>query len=136
MFEYQGQASIYLEGKEALEAILPLNQNTMLYFVGSPRSAIQIKDHRRLAGEAAKKALNGKNIIQFANIFSTPGNIHIKATDRSAEIEIFDPTDNINADLLWIGVLNIPEVGAQDAYWEIFKPIEEDRIAFAAFIKE
>jgi hypothetical protein len=134
---YQGSASIYLQGLNALEATLSDNDNShMSYFVGSPESTIQVNDYRTSSRSAAKRALGGEEVFEFANVFNQPAWVMIKQDQEATEIEIREGEEMEEKPLLWLGVIDDGLMAVQDILWENLRALNDDRVAFAALVKE
>lgn len=132
---FTGDVRIYLEGRNALLPLDSRSEKKMSYFIGSPASAILINDHRRVSIEAARRALSGIDIYEFADSFNLPAKVNIRANPNSTEIDLFDGFEEDGQRILWMGIIDNNEMGVHDIEWEILKPISPSEIAFAAIVR-
>jgi hypothetical protein len=133
IYIFHGDVNVYLQGRNALFAI-GNQSDTMNYFIGSPESAMLIRDHRRAPNDAAWQVLHGDYGIEFADIFNQPARIDIEETTEGIVIELHESNkDALNGLILWMGLLE-DEMPARPVEWERLIPVENEQIAFAALV--
>jgi hypothetical protein len=132
---FTGGVKIYLEGKNALLPLDNQSDKMMSYFIGSPESTIRINDYRRIPIEAAKRALSGIDINEFADLFNQPAKVNIRTSPNTTEIDLFDNPEGNGKIILWMGVVENGEMDVYDIEWEILKPVGPSEIAFAAIVR-
>lgn len=133
---YQGPANVYLQGREALEVLDSHAENFIVYIIGTAKSAIRVIDFRGRSITAAHRALQGEGIWNFADIFNLPAWVEIRGDDQGCEAEIImhEVEPGESRPTLWLGVLEGGWIPAQDSDWELLRPIDEERTAFASII--
>jgi hypothetical protein len=104
-FYFRGKVNLYLQGKRALE----VHQQTPgynLYYLGSKRSRIRVKDFRRAVCTTAKIALQGQK-DEFGMAFSQSAMVKISCKRYKISIDIHDSPSSKNIPTLWLGVVPI-----------------------------
>jgi hypothetical protein len=137
---FKGNVQIYLQGQNALLPVGEICKDRMTYFIGSKKSKLLITDNRENSILAAQRALSGLDGTQFADIFNQPAYADIcvfNVSDDIEEIEIqLHPTPhNGEFPVLWMGVIDDLLMPMLDSEWEILRPINLKKVAFAAMIK-
>ena len=133
-FHFRGIFDIYLQGMDALQ---PIRTSTdyISYYVGNPASKILVQDYRSASARAAQLALQGFDIEKFADVFSMPGLVEIRASLDDAEIVIRDlPRKFEPIQILWLGLLYDEDFEEYELQWRLIKPITASITAFAALV--
>ena len=128
---YDGNVQIYLEGHGALQVIDAKRADCHKYYIGSPKSAILIKDYRSDPNQAAKAKLNGQTHDDFAEVFNQPAKIKVYKTLRGIEIQLRDGSPDIDSPILWLGITRNHQIPARKIHWKILKQISNTDEAFA-----
>ena len=131
---YEGEANIYLQGKNALIATDPNNKSQMAYSIGSLNSSLNIQDYRRIPSQAAKQALSGEDGLYFADTFNQPAFAQVTLEGTTVNIILRESEKAENAPILWIGVFNENEMSVQPTRWEFLRSIDDRQTAFVALI--
>lgn len=131
---FRGSARVYLQGLNALEVAEPISEKMMVYFIGGPESSIKVKDLREQPNKASHAALQGQGVFEFADVFNQPANVHVYASDNETEITLEETSDSDADRTLWLGVIDTGKIPVHTICWEVLKPLQDNRIAFAAII--
>ena len=137
---YRGNVQIYLQGEKALLPVASKRGNQIVYFIGSKKSKLLIRDFRREPIHAAHHARSGLEGAEFAEAFNQPAYAEVAISDPGAEPEKIEinlrPTSKSDDfPVLWLGVLNDAMMPMLDIEWEILRPIKADKIAFTAMVR-
>ncbi len=132
--QYRGSAQVYLQGLEALEPSNGASEIPVTYYVGCPESNIFIRDYRLAPSLAARRALTDQDDGEFAEVFSQPASIEVRATDDLTEIELHDGGTDDEPLTLWLGVIDDGRMAVHEIEWETIKFIGETIFAFAALV--
>lgn len=132
--KFQGNVKVYLEGRDALEITNSVSDYPIIYYVGSPESEIQVRDFRKLPIQAAKRALSGQDIYEFADVFNEQSWIEVYSNGSKAEIEMYESNFDADKHTLWLGVLHENEMSVHQIEWEILKRLDKTKTAFAAIV--
>ena len=133
---FQGNANVYLQGKNAL---LPENSNEgnlMTYFIASSSSTIHIEDRRKKSNETARRILDGQNGLKFTDYFNKPAWINVRRIEEGINIEMHECREEGDLPTLWMGVIYDNKMPIYPIEWEILKPLGDRKTAFAALINE
>lgn len=133
---FDGVAGVYLQGVKALEVCTPFHEDYMDYYVGEGSSSIMVRDYRPQVRTAAMRALQGNGMEAFANLFSTDADISVSGDENHLEIALSAPAGELQNKTLWLGVIDNGKMSIHPTDWEVFKPISNSRIAFAALTRE
>jgi hypothetical protein len=87
---------------------------------------------------AAQHILSGHNGIVFADIFNQQARAEVRAIDgdKHVEIDLYENPDNEDGPTLWLGVADNNQMSVQDIAWEIFRPVDKNRTAFAQLVNQ
>ena len=124
---YQGNVQIYLQGEKALLPTGLDREDQVVYFIGSKKSKLLIRDFRKRPILAAHRGQAGIEGTEFANAFNQPAyaEVSIAKGSEPEKIEInLRPTDEReDFPVLWLGIMNDLMMPMLDIEWEILRPI-------------
>ena len=137
---YRGNVQIYLQGEKALLPVASKNRNSQIvYFIGSKKSKLVIRDFRREPILAAHHAASGLEGEEFADAFNQPAYAEVSVSERGEpekiEINLRPTSKRDDFPVLWLGVLNDAMMPMLDIEWEILRPINAEKIAFTAMVR-
>lgn len=136
---FQGNVQIHLQGNEALLPVETLQKNRITYYIGDQDTALLVRDYRQAPIHAAHLAISGKDGKDFARIFNQPAYAKIcisgENEEENIEIDLLPASDEKNMPVLWMGILNEPQIPAYKVDWEFLKPLDEDKVAFAILVR-
>ena len=136
---YQGNVQIYLQGEKALLPTGLDREDQVVYFIGSKKSKLLIRDFRKRPILAAHRGQAGIEGTEFANAFNQPAyaEVSIAKGSEPEKIEInLRPTDEReDFPVLWLGIMNDLMMPMLDIEWEILRPISMEKVAFTAMVR-
>jgi len=136
---YQGNVQIYLQGEKALLPTGLDREDQVVYFIGSKKSKLLIRDFRKRPILAAQRGQSGIEGTEFANAFNQPAyaEVSIAKGSEPEKIEInLRPTDEReDFPVLWLGIMNDLMMPMLDIEWEILRPISMEKVAFTAMVR-
>jgi hypothetical protein len=136
---YQGNVQIYLQGERALLPAGLDREDQVVYFIGSKKSKLLIRDFRKRPILAAHRGQAGIEGTEFANAFNQPAyaEVSIAKGSEPEKIEInLRPTDEReDFPVLWLGIMNDLMMPMLDIEWEILRPISMEKVAFTAMVR-
>lgn len=131
---FQGNANVYLQGKNALE-VVQKEPDHFLYNIGSVLSGISIRDFRVNAYIAAQKAICGDTESNFEQSFSQPALTTITVLDDKVNIEMHESSEENCVPTIWMGVAEDgEELPLTYIDWEAFRFAGTSKTGFAALI--
>lgn len=136
-FLFQGNADVYLQGKNALMPEGINGVRPISYFIGSQSSKLMVNDFRKSPVETAKKILQGEQIDNFADIFNQPAKIEVTEIPGGISIDLHDKLegDNIDLPILWMGILNSDYMPVRETEWEYLNVTDDKEVAFVALVR-
>lgn len=132
---YRGNVNIYLQGHDALMPVNIHSKLMMSYWIGAPYSTIFINDFRPEPNLAAQRVLKGEIEFDFAEVFNQPAWAEISINEDAVEITLEDRPSDGDFPILWLGILDDNTMPIHDIDWEILKPLDQNRTAFAAIVR-
>ena len=133
---YQGNARVYLQGKNALLPIVPTDLDRISYYLGEKCTNLIISDYRHQSVNAANRAIATGVVELFPYVFNQPANIVINSDEDITRIELYEGAANEDDPILWMGILSENYIPIHFMMWQKFIDIEDQGIAFAALISE
>lgn len=137
---FQGNVQVNLQGQNALIPIGEISESQMTYFVGSQKTKLLVRDYRQNPVLAAKRALSGLDGAQFADIFSQPAYAEIFISNQATNFEnieicLYPTSETGEFPVFWFGVIDNLKMPNVDSEWEILRPINLKKMAFASLVK-
>ena len=137
---YQGNVHIHLQGQHALLPINSHREDQVIYFIGSKKSRLLIRDFREAPIRAAQRAPSGIEAAEFAAAFNQAAYAEVSLTPNGSEpenveIHLRPGKDSDDTPVLWLGVKNDLLMPMLDIEWEILRPINSKKIAFTAMVR-
>jgi hypothetical protein len=132
---FQGNVNLYLQGDSALLPLV-LEDSQMISVIGAEDTDIVLRDYRKKPIQAAKKLREGFQNINFAKAFNQPGwaEVRYDGYNECLEIDIYEDRSPVKFPILWMGVIENGLLPAYKVMWEVYKPLPNNRTAFAALI--
>jgi len=137
---YSGNVQVHLQGNEALLPFETEHKDLITYYIGSQSSSMIIKDHRPRSIRAAHLAISGVDSKGFASIFNQPAFIEVCVSEDSkceekVEINLLPADPEDNTPILWMGILDKPQIPVYEVNWEFLKPLNDEQTAFAILVR-
>lgn len=135
-FYFKGHVRVYLQGMKAL-AVHTQSSNYFSYYLGSPRTHIKVRDFRKNTFSAARKAIQGEGVFEFAQDFNQAALAKIRLKKGQVKIDMHEGSADETDPILWLGVVNNGEEMPLTYFdWEIFRPVSATRTGFAMLLPE
>jgi hypothetical protein len=136
---FQGNVQVHLQGKEALLPVETRQNNRITYFIGGQDTALLVRDYRQDPIHAAHLAISRQDGKDFARVFNQPAYAKILISEENEEenieIDLLPADDEQHLPVLWMGILDEPQIPAYKVDWEFLKPLDEDKVAFAILVR-
>ena len=132
---FQGDAQILLYGNNALVP-LSLSKQSLISAIGFENSELIVNEHREHTIQSLENTSNSHIPDNFTEIFNRPARVEVSyiPNNHSLTINLFKALGDTNLPILWMGVLENNVMPAYEIDWEIFKPVDENNMAFCALI--
>ena len=132
---FTGNVHVYLQGMSALMPFGNLNTDNMMYYLGSKKSNLVIRDFRKYPIFVANHILSGQNGIEFADAFNTSAyaEVLISNENRKSEtvlVDLYPGETGKDCPTLWMGVIENRLIPAYKIEWEFLRALNQDQIAF------
>ena len=132
---FQGSAHVFAYGLNALVPVGDIRETEMIYFVGSKRSKLLIRDYRQNPLLAANRTQSDHDGKEFADLFNQPAYVEVKIYtdskgDETVEAKLSPTSENVKLPTLWFGVYADQTIPILNLEWEFIRPINVEQVAF------